>query len=99
MAQAKIENRAIVIRLPIKSLPTVVEGAWATNVMDVRYMVIDPEMFAQDLVRELNDEDENGATRIHKMFDRAIEVAIEQGAEGVEIHEDQGSQYFTSLPA
>jgi hypothetical protein len=40
-------------------------------------------------MRELNQESEDGSTRIHRMFDGAIEEAINQGAFGIEEHERQ----------
>lgn len=52
-------------------------------------------MFAKEVVRELNSEDEEGTTAIHKMFDAAFIEAIEQGAEGVEecsADEEDGSE-------
>lgn len=87
--RAVIEDGAIVIRVPIANLPAVVEGSWAAGGMDVRFKVTEPDAFAKALVVELNEEDEGGTTRIHKMFDRAIEEAINQGAEGIEEHEEQ----------
>ena len=87
--RAVIEDGVIIIRLPIKNLPAVVEGSWAAGGMDTRYKVTDPEAFAKELVSELDREDDIGTTRIHKMFDRAIDEAINQGAEGIEEHEDQ----------
>jgi hypothetical protein len=87
--QAVIEDGCVIIRVPIKNLPTVVEGSWAAGGMDTRYKVTDPEAFAKDLLMALNDEDDIGTTRIHKMFDAAIDEAINQGAEGIEEHEDQ----------
>lgn len=87
--QAVIEDGCIVIRVPVQNLPAVVEGSWAAGGMDTRFKVTDPDAFAKDLVIELNQENDIGTTRIHKMFDRAIEEAINQGAEGIEEHEDQ----------
>jgi hypothetical protein len=87
--KAVIEDGVIIIRLPVANLPAVVEGSWASGAMDVRYKVTVPEDFAKDLVRELNEENEIGTTPIHKMFDAAIDKAIEWGAEGIEEHEDQ----------
>lgn len=86
---AVIEDGVIVIRLPVANLPAVVEGAWLASGIDIRYKVIDPVAFAKALCVELNQEDESGSTRIHKMFDRAIDEAINQGAEGIEEHSNQ----------
>lgn len=87
--RAIIEDGSLVIRVALEALPMVVEGAWAAGYMDTRYKLTDPAAFARDLVRELNDESEDGTTRIHRMFDKAIENAINQGAEGIEEHEQQ----------
>ena len=88
-ARALIENDEIIIRVPVKYLPVIVEGAWALNALDKRFKLTDAALFAQDLVRALNDENEEGTTMIHKMFDAAINEALEQGADGIEEHEDQ----------
>lgn len=87
--RAIIEDGSIVIRIAIDALPMIVEGSWASGGMGTRYKVTDAAAFAADLVRELNDESEDGTTRIHRMFDKAIINAIEQGAEGIEEHEKQ----------
>lgn len=87
--RAVIEDDAVVIRVALEALPMIVEGAWATDNLSTRYKITDAMEFAKDLVRELNDESEDGSTRIHRMFDKAIENAIEQGAFGIEEHEQQ----------
>ena len=86
---AIIENGVIIIRIPVASLPMVVEGAWALNALDTRFKLTDAALFAKDLVCALNEEDEQGTTMIHKMFDAAINEALEQGADGIEEHENQ----------
>jgi hypothetical protein len=45
--------------------------------------VSDAAAFAPYLVTALSEESEDGTTMIHKMLDRAIIDACEQGAEGV----------------
>lgn len=87
--RAVIEDGAIVIRVSLDALPMVVEGSWAAGGMDTRYKVTNAQEFAADLLRTLNDEDENGTTRIHRMFDSAIDTAIGNGAFGIEEHEQQ----------
>ena len=87
--KAVIENGEIIIRAPIASLPNVVEGAWAIGALNERWKITDPALFAKELVLALNDEDEQGTTMIHKTFDKAILEALEQGAEGIEEHENQ----------
>lgn len=87
--KAEIKDGDVVIRVPLAALPQVLEGAWATCALDTRYKLTDVDAFAKELVSALNDEDEEGSTAIHKMFDAAIEEAINQGAQGIEEHEDQ----------
>jgi hypothetical protein len=87
--QAVIENGDIIIRAPIDALPQVAEGAWVIGALDKRWKVTDPAIFAKELLHALNNEDEQGTTMIHKMFDKAINEALEQGAEGIEEHETQ----------
>ncbi len=89
MADAVIENGAIVIRVPIDSLHQVVEGAWATGNLEPRYRIVNLDEFAADLRTELNREEEDGSTIVHRMFDKAINEAIEGGAFGIEEHPDQ----------
>lgn len=87
--RAVLLNDAITITLPVAHLAAVVEGSWAMGALDTRWKITDAAAFARDLVNELNAEDEQGTTRIHRMLDGAIEEAIEQGAEGIEVHEIQ----------
>lgn len=87
--QAEIADGHIVIRVEIAALPAVVEGAWASGGTDTRYKVTNAQEFAADLLRELNREEEDGTTRIHQMFDAAMMAAINNGAFGIEEHEDQ----------
>lgn len=87
--QAVLEDGCIVIRITVEALPMILEGAWATNNLTRRYKIINTQEFANDLICELNAESEDGSTRIHHMFDKAIEGAIDQGAFGVEEHKKQ----------
>lgn len=87
--RAIIEDGSLVIRVALEALPMIMEWSWAAGGIDTRYKITDAAAFAADLVHELNDEDEEGTTRIHRMFDKAIDNAINQGAEGIEEHEQQ----------
>lgn len=90
-ARAVIRDGEIVISVSLKALPHVVEGAWAIGSLDTRWKLTDAATFAKELVGALNDEDEQGTTLVHKMFDKAILEALEQGAEGIEKHEKQNA--------
>lgn len=87
--RAVIRDGAIVIRIPLSYLPQIVEGAWGTGNLHPRMKIMNVDEFAADLVSELDREEEDGSTRIHRMFDAAINEAINQGAFGIEEHEDQ----------
>jgi hypothetical protein len=87
--KAVVEGDALVIRVPLEVLPTVVEGAWASGGMDTRLLVTSPAKLAAELCLVLNDEDERGTTRVHKMFDSALWEAYEQGYEGIDVHPNQ----------
>jgi hypothetical protein len=89
MADATIEDGTIVIRVPVDALHQVLEGSWASGALDRRWKLTDAPTFARDLVRELNREEEDGSTRVHRMFDAAIEAAIDGGADGIEYQEQQ----------
>lgn len=87
--KAVIEDGCIVIRLPVAHLPQVVDGGYAAGAYPRRYHITNLEEFVADLVRELNDEQEDGTTPIHELFDGAIIAAVEQGALGIEEHPEQ----------
>jgi len=40
------------------------------------------------MVEALGEEDEEGATPVHRLLDRAAQVAIENGCEGVDLTEE-----------
>jgi hypothetical protein len=88
-AKAIIEDGSIVIRLPIANLQMVMDGGFACNAYDKRYRVTDPEGFAKEIASELNDEDEEGSTPIHKLLDAAINEALNQGAQHADEHPQQ----------
>jgi hypothetical protein len=88
-AEAYISRGAVVIRVPIQNLNCALDGAWAAGNYSPRYRLTDPHAFAKEFIHELNREAEDGATPIHKLFDKCMYAAIEQGAEGVEEHPEQ----------
>lgn len=87
-AEAFIEkvgrHPCIVIRVPVANVPQALRGARDIRAIDLPYKVTDAAVFAKEMVREMNREDEEGTTAIHRMLDDAMSEAIEQGAEGVE---------------
>lgn len=88
-ATAIIEDGAIVIRVQISALQMIMDGGFACNAYDKRYRVTDPEGFAKEIAGALNDEDEEGSTPVHKLFDAAINEALNQGAQHADEHPQQ----------
>lgn len=89
--QAVIEKGQIVIRVAVDALQHIIDGAYAMNGPSRHWKVTDCKTFAREICRAINDEDETGETPFHRMFDAAMEHAIDQGAEGVEEHPEQES--------
>ena len=88
-AEAAIEDDQIVIRVSIAAIPDAVRAGVDLLAIDPPFKVTDPVLFAPELIRALNDEDEEGTTPIHRLFDAAAIAAFEQGAEGAEeVEED-----------
>lgn len=80
---AKIDGEEIVIRFPIAALtgvvPYALERAWGAR----NIAVVDKVAFAEELVVELNREEENGDTPVHRMIDNAVVRAADNGVEGL----------------
>lgn len=88
-AHAYIRDGVIIIHCDVAGLSIIVEGAWAAGALHQRLKITDESAFARALVAEMNREDEDGSTVIHLMFDKAIHLASEAGADGIEEHEDR----------
>ena len=88
--KAVIRDGQIVISVAIDALPIILSGACAADAIAGLFRVTNPAVFAEAVCVALNQEAEDGTTRVHTMFDSAFDHAIEQGAEGVEeVDEDQ----------
>lgn len=83
-ARAVVRDGVLEIRIAVAMLPVALRGAYDAGGMDQRFKVTDADKFAHEVARALNDEEEDGTTPIHSMFDAAFQSAIENGAEGVE---------------
>ena len=86
---AYIDGDDIVIRIAIDALPIAYEGAIELGAVAPGYKITDARKFAKEVINALVDEDEQGTTAVHRLFDKAMEDAIENGAEGVEEVEDE----------
>ena len=91
--EAIIEGGNIVIRVPLEALQTVLDGSNPMHQIAERYRIADRDVFAKEVCRAINREDERGDTPFHKMFDEAMEYAISQGCEGLEDVPGGAAQY------
>lgn len=82
--QATIIDGKIEISIDVAALPMIVNGSCLCDSMEGLWKVTDAETFAKEVCQALNDEHEDGTTRVHMMFDAAFMEAINQGAEGIE---------------
>lgn len=86
---------AIVIRVPASTLKRVAQYLPAFERHDEETgdtlvpKITDPKVFAKEVLHTLRREEEDGTTLVHEMFDKAIEEAVEQGAEGIVFPEDK----------
>ena len=88
--ECKIEGDEIVMRMKIDALPAAwMSGPFIENEYDpedeenIPPSITDPYVFAPDLLVELNYTDEAGTSLAMECFDKAMERAIENGADGV----------------
>jgi hypothetical protein len=59
---------------------------------DTRVKITKPIDFAREVIRALEDEEEDGTTIVHAMLDKACENAIANGAEGIRIGDETGDE-------
>lgn len=91
MLTVRIENDAIIIKLPLDTLKMATEYCGELATFDEakndwrKVEVTDLQEWAKAVVHELEREEEDGSTAITRMLDKAFEQAVEQGAEGIGI--------------
>lgn len=81
---ANIKGKNIVISIPISALKYAAEMAFGKYPSLSEYRVTDAKAFAEALCGELNTEEENGDTPVHRMLDAACLSALDSGCEGIE---------------
>lgn len=83
-ARAVIREDRVEISFDVEALPLIVSGSCCCiGGIEGLWVVTDPAVFAREVCQALNEENEEGSNRIHRMFDQAFMYAIEQGAEGI----------------
>lgn len=90
-AEAHIEGEEIVIRVPVENIQMAALGGWSVGAIDLPLRIDDPHAFAKAMCTEMNKEDEDGTTEVHRMLDAAIMGAVEWG-EGEVITEDEAEK-------
>lgn len=87
---ASIEGDQIVIRVPLDALPNASQVAWDDHygLEEHDLHIVDVAVFADEFVRELNSEEEDGTTLVHLMLDKAAVNAAENGAAGLNDPDD-----------
>jgi hypothetical protein len=95
MLHVELHDEVITITLPIKDLKFAVQASPFFEHYDeesgefLEPKITNSRAFADDVVRELVREEEDGTTIVHKMFDQAFENAVDQGAEGIVLPSDK----------
>lgn len=77
----KIEDGQLKISIGIALLAFAVQGSdqWPEE-----FRVTDIRDFAKSMLRRLRDEEEDGTTPVHRMFDAVADQILEQGDDGVD---------------
>ena len=76
--EVRIKGGQLFISIGIDTL------CFATQFNFEDFKITDREGFAKDILNELEREEEDGTTLVHKMFDQAANSAVEDGSEYVE---------------
>lgn len=79
--QVVIEDGRLIMSIGINLLTSAAIECDALDHGD--FEITDADVFAAEIARKLEDEEEDGTTLIHHAFDRAAELAIESGCDGV----------------
>ena len=76
----EITGGKLVMSIGVEALATAIEGG---PMFEEGTVVTDHDVFAAEVLTQLQDEDEAGTNLIHRAFDSAFEAVAESGAEGV----------------
>lgn len=84
-----IKNEVLTISIGVKTLAWCAENPPDDTDFDNDVKIVSARGFAKDVAIELLDEEEDGTTPVHLMFDKVIENAINQGSEHVELLDEE----------
>lgn len=80
--KTEIKDGLLVISIGVDTLCHAVSAGRSYGMGEIS--ITDNDVFAGEILQELNDESEDGSTAVHKLLDDAASQAIENGAEGAE---------------
>lgn len=98
---AKVRGGKLVVEIGVETLAFAAQQRYDEQAFNAsegqedkaEFYIADPDAFAEEIVRALEREAEDGTNRMHLMFDDAFDHASDNGAEGLaerEVH-SQGS--------
>lgn len=85
-----LRDGVLSITIGVDTFRTAIEFAPDLEVYDeeeddfARPKIVDADAFAKDLLAELEREEEDGTTMVHRMLDRAAAEAMENGCFGIQ---------------
>jgi len=84
--QLKVEivDDRLVISIGVGLLAFAVQAASDVSGWSDEFYIYDPAKFADEVARQLQSEEEDGTTPVHRLLDAAALEALEQGADGIE---------------
>jgi phage tail tube protein FII len=80
--RVEVVDGRLEITIGVEALATAVKAAPFMEDVEGRYAVGNPDALAASVAHYLEDEDEEGTTRVHRAIDSAAEQALEQGLDG-----------------
>lgn len=92
----KIARGVLRIEIGVTTLKKVAENHpkyWQPTIDKTAIVVSDPALFAAEVLRALQDEDEEGTTAVHRLFDAAISAVSESGGEGLDVDAMEAIEY------
>lgn len=97
-AKTYIKDNKMTIEVDINDLQNVVLYSWSAGYLSTPFKIIDKEEFAKEFCHVLNDESEDGTTKIHELLDNALMIAFENNDHATEeLSEEQAEEMIGEL--
>jgi hypothetical protein len=85
----ELTESLLCIKIGVNSLVYAAENYPNEPYSEQQVKVTDTQKYAKEIFEALHREDEMGNTLVTRMFDDAMNLALENGADGVEYFEDE----------